>query len=416
MVADSQALEVSENTYLDVDHQPHDDIVAAHKMTIRGSLMAIVKSSVVNVLIIFVPIGLISPFVGWGPTAVFVLNFLAIVPLAKLLGFATEELAITFGETLGGLLNASFGNAVEVIVTIIALTKNLVLVVQASMLGSILSNLVFVLGFCFFFGGLRHHEQEFNTTAAQTSASLMAIATSSLLLPAAFVASVNSSSSYTSPADLQRDVLGISRSTSIILLFIYGGYLYFQLKTHPDLFVEPKLIRETDEGDELKEDEKEESKLPVWMAAVLLLVVTVLVAFCAEFLVGAIDEIVIQWGLTETFIGLILLPIVGNAAEHVTAVTCAMKNKMDLAIGVALGSSMQIALFVTPLLVIIGWIINVEMTLYFNVYETAVMFISVLIVNYLISDGKSNYLEGLMLLSVYVIIAISFFYYPDPKV
>ncbi|RUS33359.1 calcium/proton exchanger [Jimgerdemannia flammicorona] len=366
-------------------------------VSVKDGFMNIAKSSYVNVLIIFVPLGIIAKLVGWSPTVIFVLNFLAIVPLAKLLGYATEDLSIRVGETLGGLLNATFGNAVELIISIIALTKNLIRIVQASMLGSILSNLVFVLGFCFFLGGLKNYEQEFNATAAQTSASLMAIATSSLLLPAAFVAS-------TSGLNVEDSILSISRATAIILLVIYAGYLYFQLRTHSALFVATEKAGN---------DESEDPQMPLWMVLALLGFVTVLVAVCAEFLVGAIDEIVLQWHLTETFVGLILLPIVGNAAEHVTAVTVSLKNKMDLAIGVAIGSSMQIALLVTPLMVIIGWIIGVKMTLYFNVYETAVMFISVLIVNYLIGDGKSNWLEGLMLLGVYLIISISFFYFPD---
>ncbi|KAG0738561.1 hypothetical protein G6F61_011498 [Rhizopus arrhizus] len=144
-----------------------------------------------------------------------------------------------------------------------------------------------------------------------------------------------------------------------------------------------------------------------------LLVVTVLVGVCAEFLVSAIEDVTEAWGISETFVGLILLPIVGNAAEHLTAVTCALKNKMDLALGVAVGSSMQIALLVTPLMVIIGWGMNVEMSLYFNIYETAILFIAVIMVNYLIMDGESNWLEGLMLVAIYIVIAISFYYYPD---
>ncbi|RUP49281.1 calcium/proton exchanger, partial [Jimgerdemannia flammicorona] len=419
--------------------------------TVGGALRAIVLSSYVNLLVVFIPLGIISHFL-WNPTATFILNFLAIIPLAKLLGFATEDLAIRVGETLGGLLNATFGNAVELIISVIALTKNLVRVVQASMLGSILSNLLLVLGFCFFCGGLKYKEQEFNITAAQTSASLMAIATCSLLLPAAFYSSLIG---VQTNQVVDNDILAISHATAVILLIIYGSYLLFQFS--------PAATEES------QPEESEEPLMPLWMALTLLetirqpcngkqddgwgtgghcetvhvarmpsrrnvevlwrqsltlhatplpslFVITVLVAICAEFLVGAIDDIVTQWHLTETFVGLILLPIVGNAAEHVTAVTVALKNKMDLAIGVAIGSSMQIALLVTPLMVIIGWGLGVPMTLYFNVYETAVMFISVLIVNYLINDGKSNWLEGLMLLGVYVIIAISFFYYPDVSI
>ncbi|KAI8333388.1 calcium/proton exchanger [Chlamydoabsidia padenii] len=388
--------------------------------------MSIVRSSWLNPLVVFIPFGIVSHFV-WSPTVTFILNFIAIVPLAKLLGYATEDISLRVGEVLGGLLNASFGNAVELIVSIIALTKNLVIVVQASMLGSILSNLLLVLGMCFWLGGYRYKEQSFNVTAAQTSASLLFIATASLLLPAAFYGSTYGSENI---ATVNSDILIISRATSIILLLIYFAYLMFQLKTHKHLFMEEAAIEEfrapsryVDEHNanesQLEQDgvntgeDEEYPQMPFWMSIALLLVITALVAVCAEFLVSAIEAVVEQWHISQTFVGLILLPIVGNAAEHVTAVTVAYKNKMDLALGVAVGSSMQIALLVTPLMVIIGWGINVEMSLYFNIYETAVMFIAVVMVNYLIMDGKSNWLEGLMLFAVYIIIAISFYYYPD---
>ncbi|KAI8100038.1 calcium/proton exchanger [Halteromyces radiatus] len=401
----------------------HEKNTAHHEPTTMEGLIAIVKSSWINPLVIFIPFGIASHFV-WSPTVTFVLNFIAIVPLAKLLGYATEDISLRIGEVLGGLLNASFGNAVELIVSIIALTKNLVIVVQASMLGSILSNLLLVLGMCFWFGGYRYKEQTFNVTAAQTSASLLFIATASLLLPAAFYGSSLGSESTTS---VKSDVLIISRATSIILLIIYFAYLFFQLRTHKHLFLEEAILEERrpesrnvdaqtglEQQEENVNNEKEElPQMPFWMSISLLLVITALVAVCAEFLVSAIEEVVQQWHISETFVGLILLPIVGNAAEHVTAVTVAYKNKMDLALGVAVGSSMQIALLVTPLMVIIGWGINVDMSLYFNIYETAVMFIAVVMVNYLIMDGKSNWLEGLMLFTVYIIIAISFYYYPD---
>ncbi|KAI8142801.1 calcium/proton exchanger [Fennellomyces sp. T-0311] len=402
--------------------------VIKREPTIAQGLMAIVKSSWINVLVVFIPIGIASHFV-WSPTVTFILNFIAIVPLAKLLGFATEDIALRTGEVIGGLLNASFGNAVELIISIISLTQNLVVVVQASMLGSILSNLLLVLGMCFWFGGIRYQEQKFNETVAQTSASLLFIATTSLLLPAAFHASVGSAETT---EDLTSDILNISRATSIILLVIYFSYLFFQLRTHKDLFLQPpaearrvSYQRRTSSAADLEQlngvapnqvaddEEVEEPQMPFWMAIVVLLAITALVAVCAEFLVSAIEDVVEQWHISETFVGLILLPIVGNAAEHVTAVTVAMKNKMDLALGVAVGSSMQIALLVTPLMVIIGWGINVQMSLLFNVYETAVMFISVVMVNYLMMDGKSNWLEGLMLFSLYLLLAISFYYYPD---
>ncbi|GAA5806388.1 hypothetical protein HPULCUR_011921 [Helicostylum pulchrum] len=363
--------------------------------TVKQGLLRIIRSSWLNILLVFVPLGWASNFV-WSPTTTFILNFLAIVPLAKLLGFATEDISLRTGEVIGGLLNATFGNAVELIISIISLTKNLVVVVQASMLGSILSNLLLVLGMCFFCGGCKYKEQVFNITAAQTSASLLFISVVSLLLPAAFYGSTMSAE----PAEQERaDILHISRATAIILLIIYFAYLVFQLKTHRSLFLQApveafKVEREfsrirlrDQEVQETLEEEEEESEnpsMPWWMASILLLVITVVVAISAEFLVSAIESVVEQWHISETFIGLIILPIVGNAAEHVTAVTVSYKNKMDLALGVAVGSSMQIALLVTPIMVIIGWGINVDMSLFFNMYETAVLFATVIMVNYLI--------------------------------
>ncbi|KAI9316187.1 calcium/proton exchanger [Dichotomocladium elegans] len=400
--------------------------------TFKSGLVAIVKSSWLNPMVIMIPFGIASHFV-WSPTVTFVLNFIAIVPLAKLLGWATEDIALRTGEVIGGLLNASFGNAVELIISVMALTQNLVTVVQASMLGSILSNLLLVLGMCFWAGGIKHKEQSFNPVVAQTSASLLFIATISLLLPAAFNASVGSTETT---AELKDDILNISRATSVILLIIYFSFLFFQLRTHKHVFLQaPQDARresyvrtKTRISTDLEafaatqdavnharhdDDENEMPQMPFWMAIVFLLIVTALVAVCAEFLVSAIEDVVEQWHISETFVGLILLPIVGNAAEHVTAITVAYKNKMDLALGVAVGSSMQIALLVTPLMVIIGWGIHVEMSLLFNVFETAVMLISVVMVNYLIMDGKSNWLEGFMLITLYIILAICFYFFPD---
>lgn len=300
-----------------------------------GATKAILFQNYVNVLLVFVPLGILSELLHWGPVARFTLNFLAIVPLASLLSFATEELALKVGQTLGGLLNASFGNAVELIVSVIALTKGQLRIVQASMLGSILSNILLVLGMCFVGGGIYYKEQEFNMTVAQTMSSLMALGTSSLLLPAAFNLALPASK------HLDAETLALSRGTSIILLIIYALYLVFQLKTHAELF-------------EAENEDDAEAQISPWTAAGLLLVITVLVSFCADILVGSIDELVESTGISKTFVGLILIPIVGNAAEHVTAVVVTMKNKVDLAIGVSLGSAIQISIFMTPMLVLIG--------------------------------------------------------------
>lgn len=294
------------------------------------------------------------------------------------------------------------------------------------MLGSILSNILLVLGCCFFVGGLRFSEQTFNSTVASTMSSLMAVASASLIIPATLYAALSQSKQ-----NAQANILVLSHGTAIILLVLYVMYLYFQLRSHAQLFEESNGSDTENAGGE--EEEEEERLLSPWAATVALIVVTVLVAICADYLVGSIDSIVQKTGMSKTFIGLVLIPIVGNAAEHVTAVVVAYKDKMDLAIGVAIGSSLQIALFVTPFLVILGWIMGIEMTLHFQTFETVAFFISGLVVTLLIQDGKSNYLEGGMCLGMYVlprllpflrslsnlfsfrylILALAFYVYPD---
>ncbi|KAK9362746.1 Sodium/calcium exchanger protein-domain-containing protein [Lipomyces starkeyi] len=360
-------------------------------------LNVIFLSSYVNILLVFVPIGIVLGALDMSAYLVFVINFLAIIPLAGLLGFVTEELAKHVGQTLGGLLNATFGNAVELIVSIVALTKGEILIVQASMLGSILSNILLVLGCCFFAGGMIFQEQTFSNIVAQTMSSLMALATASLLIPAAFRATLDS---LDGGVDEHR-MLAVSRGTAIVLLIIYVLYLFFQLKTHSSLF------------ETIESPDDEPPTLSVAVCLFFLTAITVIVSVCADYLVDSIDSIVTTTGLSKTFIGLIIIPIVGNAAEHATAVIVAMKNKMELAIGVALGSSMQIALFLTPFMVILGWIIGQPMSLFFSTFETAVLFVSVFITNAQIQDGISNWLEGAMLLGTYMIIAIAFFFYPS---
>lgn len=377
------------------------------------------KLSPVNYLLFFVPLGLLAGTLGWSSNAIFWINFFAIVPLALILAFATEELAEHTGQTLGGLLNATFGNAVELIVSVIALKENQVRIVQALMLGSILSNLLLVLGCCFIAGGITRVQQTFNQTVAQTMLSLMALATAGLMIPAAFHASMpgpKTGKPFPDPDnDYDEMILSLLRGTAVILLALYILYLVFQLKTHKALFEEQA---HEDDGIvttalPLDGPTAEPDHLSIVGSFTVLVVATVLVSFCADYLVGAIDDIVELSGLSKTFIGLIVIPIVGNAAEHATAIIVAMKDKMDLAIGVAVGLSLQIAIFVTPFMVIIGWIIDVPMSLYFSTFETAIMFVSVFITNLVVLDGESNWLEGAMLLSTYLIAALAFFFYPD---
>lgn len=361
---------------------------AAPKIATCGTAMKMIfLGSFLNVLLPLVPLGIMAPRMRWGDEAVFSLNFLAILPLAKILGLATEELSSSVGETVGGLLNASFGNAVEMILSIFALKKGLISVVQGSLLGSILSNLLLVLGMCFFFGGIKFHNQKYNADGARVQSNLLLLSVLALSIPS-LVGIVQSKESL---------VLSMSRGAALILALLYCMYLVFQLKTHSDYF--QAASEET--------DAEEEHMSPI-LACVVLVLSTLIVAACSEGLVDSVEGITDSLGISEQFIGVILLPIVGNAAEHMTAVDVALKNKMDLSLGVALGSSSQIAMLVVPFTVIAGWVIGVPMDLNFRPLGTGILLLTVLIVGNLTSDGESNWLEGAMLIAAYVMIGITF--------
>ncbi|KAF7171350.1 hypothetical protein CNMCM5623_003746 [Aspergillus felis] len=615
----------------------------------------------VNVLLVFVPAGIAVEAVGLNPAVIFAMNAVAIIPLAGILSHATECVASRLGDTVGALINVTFGNAVELII-FIALVKNEIRIVQASLLGSILANLLLILGMSFLLGGLRFQEQIYNSTVTQMSACLLSLSVTSLLLPTAFHAS------WSNSASADRNTLKVSRGTSVVLLLVYILYIIFQLKSHSYLYAsipqqiideeshpgvlaefmnsssdssssssddsddtttswttakrikramrhrrrrksstssnhtasgtlskkhsgdtarpvlneksnstegptsnhsitidfaddghyeadddkrinEPRSIdffpRSIGEQEASKKDRKakkrtskkhkahkedntdasvqrpslpshlsapatdavnlpqpadvaaalpkrkspflptipsllsntvfsntvpsnnltqsapgnpglrrtrslpshmnrpppvgnavqfargaaripttvdvtannappehKESEISRTVAVVMLLVSTALVAVCAEFLVDAIPEMIESSSVSEAFIGLIILPIVGNAAEHVTAVSVATKNKMDLSIGVSVGSSIQIAIFVTPLVVILGWCMDKDMSLYFTLFETICLFVTAFVVNFLVLDGRSNYLEGALLIAAYVIIGVAAFFYP----
>ncbi|KAF5230655.1 hypothetical protein FAUST_9685 [Fusarium austroamericanum] len=395
----------------DSKHTPgiHNQNIAIRSLAYSWHIAKVtLLSNYVNFLLVMVPLGIIAGKMGWSSTAVFTINFFAIIPLAAVLSFATEEFSLKLGDTLGGLLNATFGNAVELIVSIVALQRNEIELVQASMLGSILSNLLLVMGMCFLFGGIIHRgesgngrEQVFSSATAQTTCSLMTLSSASLVIPAALYAVLDQSGSK----EKAQSILTLSRGTAIILLLLYVLYLVFQLRTHSNLF-------DAENPQEDEDGEPEEPTIGPVAAIAVLVVTTVLVTVCADYLVDSIDDLVTTSGISRGFIGLILIPIVGNAAEHVTAVVVAVRDKMDLAMGVAIGSSIQIALLVTPFLVIVGWIIGAEMTLHFETFQTVAFAVSVLVVTYTVQDGKSNYLEGAMLMGLYIIIALAFYATP----
>ncbi|GAA5871639.1 hypothetical protein JCM8547_007105 [Rhodosporidiobolus lusitaniae] len=383
----------------DLDHREH------RVPGVVESLKNFILSGWINVLLVAVPLSFISHFAHWGSTADFIISFIAIVPLASLLGDATEQCSLKLGQTVGGLLNATFGNAVELIVGILALIRGELRIVQTSLLGSILSNLLLVLGCSFLAGGIKFKEQQFQQTAAQASSSLMVLAVGTLVIPAAYHASkIDGNTPDNGLGVLEQlgkssdldGLLKLSRGTAVILLLCYASYLFFQLRSHAYLF------------EDSSEQEEEEAKMNIATACGALVVVTVITSFCADYLVGAIDEFAQEYSIPKAFIGLILLPIVGNAAEHVTSVWMAAKGKMELTIGVAVGSSIQIAVGLIPILVLVGWIIDKDLTLFFENFETIVLFVSVLLVDILVSDGRSNYLEGLMLIALYIVIALAF--------
>lgn len=366
------------------------------------SSFELVKSSWLNVLLLAAPLGIASHMLNWDATTVFMLNLVGLIPLALLLGEVTEDLAIRLGETIGGLLNATFGNVVELILSIAALNAGLYDVVATSLLGSILSNLLLVLGMSFFVGGLKYKTQQFNSVASQTSGSLLLLAAISILIPTA----AQQLGTGGGPAEKALDaligdpmpldkILLLSRLTAIALLVVYGSYLAFQLGTHHDLF---------SGGDE----ETGTPALTLTAAILWLSGITVLVAFLSEFLTGSIEEVSSKWQLSRSFLGFIVLPIAGNACEHITAVFVAAKNKMDLSLGVAIGSSVQIGLFAIPFVTIVGWVMGHPFSLGFDPFAALVLLLSVMHAAHMINDAESHWLEGLQLVVTYFIVAVAY--------
>lgn len=358
-------------------------------------------------LLIFIPISIAAHFLQWGSVLVFLMAAIAILPLAGWMGTATEEIAVVAGPTLGGLLNATFGNATELIIALVALDAGLIDVVKASLTGSIIGNLLLVMGLSMFLGGLRYKEQEFQPIVARVNASSMNLAVIALLLPTAVQFSSNG---------LEEPVMQLfSVAVAIVLIGVYILTLLFSMKTHTYLFdagvVEKEAIVELAESNLVSENLDHE-KPNLWLWIGVLLVATLLVAYESELLVSTLEAATAQLGLTALFTGVILLPIVGNAAEHATAVSVAMKNKMDLSVSVAVGSSLQIALFVAPVLVIVGWLLGKPMDLNFNPFELVAVAVAVLITNSISSDGRSNWLEGTLLLATYIILGLAFYFHP----
>jgi Ca2+:H+ antiporter len=365
-----------------------------------------IKNIIFLGLLVFIPVSIAGHFLHWSSLVIFLTSAAAILPLAAWMGTATEEIAVVLGPSMGGLLNATFGNATELIIALVALNAGLVDVVKASLTGSIIGNLLLVMGLSMFLGGLRYKEQEFQPVVARVNASSMNLAVIALLLPTA----MNYTSSGVSEGLLQK----LSIAVAFVLIGVYGLTLLFSMKTHAYLYdagvAEEDNNRELAEANLAETEEGEEINLKLWVGVLLLC--TVFVAIESELLVASLEEATAALGLTSLFTGVILLPIIGNAAEHTTAVTVAIKNKMDLSVSVAVGSSLQIALFVAPVLVIAGWFMGQPMDLDFNPFELVAVSVAVLITNSISSDGKSNWLEGVLLLAAYLVVSLAFYFHP----
>jgi Ca2+:H+ antiporter len=343
-------------------------------------------------LLVFVPVSLVSDFILHVELLTFLSASAAILPLAGIIGRATEQLALHAGQRLGGLLNATFGNVTELIIAVFLILDDELEVVKASLTGSILGNLLLVLGLSLLAGGLRHKEQEFNAQGAGVHASSLALAVTGLLMPALFLQTTGRHDF------VQREV--VSGVVAGVLMLLYGGALTFTMVTHEHLFRTPAA-----------------EERPHWStrtAATVLLGATALVALESEVLVGALEPALKDLGLSKFFVGLIVVPIIGNAAEHSSAVLFAVRNKLDVTLEIAIGSSVQIALFVAPLLVFISLAVGHPMDFVFTTFEIAAVGLSTLIVALISLDGRSNWLEGAQLVGAYAIMAISFFFVGSP--
>ena len=369
------------------------------------------RNSILNWLLIAVPIAFYAKIAHLDESIQFISSLIGIMPLAFLMGKATEEIATRTSESIGGLLNATFGNAAEIIIALVAvfaaaeafsssnteLGNAMVTLVKTSLIGSILGNLLLVMGLSFLWGGLRHKEQTFNPQAVSINTTLLLLSTICLILPTVFHIAL--SISGIEENEIISGVLMVSRLTAIVLMASYALLLFFQLKTHSD------MMSGSSHG-------HEEPTMELRDAGILLLLATVFVSLMAEIMVHSVEAAGEAIGLSAVFIGVILLPLFGNAAEHFTAVVVAGKNRMDLSIGIAVGSSVQIAAFVAPLVILVSWIVGVELSFEFGLLETAACMLAVLIANSISRDGQSNWMEGAMLLATYIIIGLSFLFYP----
>jgi len=342
---------------------------------------------ILKYMLVFIPISFIAKFFNVSDSIMFILACLSIIPLAGLIGEGTEEISFYSGPKIGGFLNGTFGNATELIISFFALKEGLFDVVKSSIAGAVIGNILLVIGASMLAGGLKYKTQKFNQKVSEVSSTMLLFAVLGLCIPALFTHTVE-------PKLLNTRYEGLSIFVAVVMIIIYGLSLFFSFSTHKHIYTN---------------DEQEGN--PKWSLkkAILILVVsTVLIAIESEFLVNGIEPITERLGWSQFFVGIILLPIVGNAAEHTTAIVMARKDKMDVSLEIAIGSSLQIILFVAPVLIFLSLFFK-PMSIVFNPFELIALIASVIIANRVSHDGECNWLEGVQLLAVYLIIAASFF-------
>jgi Ca2+:H+ antiporter len=353
----------------------------------------------INWLLVFIPVSLAVEHLHAAPPVVFFCAALAIIPIAALIVRSTGQLATYTGDAIGGLLNATFGNAPELIIALVALHAGQLEMVRASIIGAILANLLLALGIAFLLGGLKHHDQTYNRVAARTYATMMLLAAMSLAIPSAF-------SRVLAPDETVRQEALLNAGVAAVLLVIYGLYLLYSLKTHRRSFAS-----ESAEGGHGHDHEGPRWSLPRALGS--LVVASLLAAWMSEVLVGAADGTGKALGMSSVFIGIVFLAVVGGAAESGSAIAMGARNKLDLSIGIALGSSIQIALFIAPVLVFASYIIApMPLELSFSRAEVGTLFIGVIIGAMVYGDGQANWFKGVQLITIYLIIAMMFYFMP----
>ncbi|CAL5386437.1 unnamed protein product [Camellia sinensis] len=365
-----------------------------------GNLQEVILGTKLCLFFPAIPLAILAEFYSFGRVWIFGLSLLGLIPLAERISFLTEQIAYYTGPTVGGLLNATCGNVTELIISIFALHKRKIHVVKYSLFGSILSNLLLVLGTSLFCGGLANlqKEQTFDNKQSNVNMLLLLLGLLCLLLP--LMCRYGAIEHNTLMA--ASSILQLSRAGSIIMLLAYVSYLFFQLKTHRQLFDSQE---EVDDG----VSEEEKAVIGFWSAFIWLFGMTVIIAWLSEYIVSTIEAASDSWGISVGFVSVILLPIVGNATEHAGSIIFALKNKLDISLAVALGSAAQIFMFVVPLCVVVAWIMGVHMDLDFNLLETSALAFSIIVTSFALQDGNSHYMKGVVLCLCYTVIAACFF-------